>query len=156
MPIRRPTSASSAQQSRPSSSPRHATRHGRRAGSHGHKLNPVLAHASTICPSFPWPLTTGAVKVDKGGLTGCGAICKVPLDMAREREELPPAPADNEAFLAWLETVPDPERRYTIATSTLEEYQEMVSRLSALRAGAVADASEDDSVSSVARRFGVS
>jgi transposase-like protein len=83
-------------------------------------------------------------------------MCKVPLDMAREREEPPPEPADNEAFLAWLETVPDPERRYSIATSTLEEYQEMVSRLSALRAGAVADASEDDSVSSVARRFGVS
>jgi transposase-like protein len=76
--------------------------------------------------------------------------------MSPGRDEKPPAPGDNEAFLAWLETVPDPERRYSIATSRLEEYQEMVSRLSALRAGAVADASEEDSVSSVARRFGVS
>jgi len=67
-----------------------------------------------------------------------------------------PSPPDNQAFLAWLETVPDPERRYNIATSTLEEYQEAVSRLSAVRAEAVAAASEDDSVSSVARRFGVS
>ena len=76
--------------------------------------------------------------------------------MPRPGQEKPPPPPDNEAFLAWLETVPDPERRYSIATSTLEEYQEMVRRLSALRAGAVADASEDDSMSSVARRFGVS
>jgi hypothetical protein len=72
-----------------------------------------------------------------------------------EGEEKPSQP-DNQAFLAWLETVPDPERRYNIATSTLEEYQEIVSRLSAVRAKAVAAASEDDSVSSVARRFGVS
>jgi hypothetical protein len=72
-----------------------------------------------------------------------------------EGEEKPSRP-DNKAFLAWLETVPDPERRYNIATSTLGEYQELVSRLSAVRAEAVAAASEDDSVSSVARRFGVS
>jgi transposase-like protein len=76
--------------------------------------------------------------------------------MPPDRDETPPAPGDNEAFLAWLETVADPERRYTIATSALEQHQEMVSRLSALRAEAVADASEEDSVSSVARRFGVS
>jgi len=62
----------------------------------------------------------------------------------------------NEAFLAWLETVPDPGQRYSIATSKLEEFQTMVSRLSALRAEAVAAASADESVSSVARRFGVS
>ena len=76
--------------------------------------------------------------------------------MSEGDEEAPPPPPDNEAFLAWLETVPDPEQRYTIATSTLEEYQGLVHRLSALRAGAVAAASEQDSVSSVARRFGVS
>jgi hypothetical protein len=76
--------------------------------------------------------------------------------MSEEGDEKPPVRADNEAFLAWLETVPDPETRYSIATSTLEEYQQMVSRLSALRARAVAAASEEDSVSSVARRFGVS
>jgi hypothetical protein len=77
------------------------------------------------------------------------------MSQESESAEKPSRP-DNKAFLAWLETVPDPERRYNIATSTLGEYQEIVSRLSAVRAEAVAAASEDDSVSSVARRFGVS
>jgi hypothetical protein len=74
----------------------------------------------------------------------------------KDEDSKPPPAADSAAFLAWLETVPDPERRYGIATSTLEEYQQMVNRLSALRAGAVAAAAKDDSVTSVARRFGVS
>jgi hypothetical protein len=68
----------------------------------------------------------------------------------------PAVGGNNGAFLAWLETVPDPERRYSIATSALGEYQEVVNRLSELRAGAVAEASAKGSVSSVARRFGVS
>jgi hypothetical protein len=76
--------------------------------------------------------------------------------MTEQPEEEPPAGPDNHAFLAWLETVPDPERRYKFATSAITEYQEMVSRLSALRAGAVADATAGQPVSSVARRFGVS
>jgi transposase-like protein len=76
--------------------------------------------------------------------------------MAGEGEEHKPGRPDNEAFLAWLERVPDPEQRYSIATTTLGEFQDMVKRLSALRADAVAAASEEDSVSSVARRFGVS
>ena len=76
--------------------------------------------------------------------------------MSTEEDERKPTRPDNEAFLAWLETVPDPDQRYSIATSTLGEFQEMVKRLSALRADAVAAASEDDSISSVARRFGVS
>jgi transposase-like protein len=71
-----------------------------------------------------------------------------------EEEEL--APPNNQTFLAWLESVPDPERRYKAATSAMTEYQDLVSRLSALRAGAVADASASQTVSSVARRFGVS
>jgi transposase-like protein len=75
--------------------------------------------------------------------------------MPAEEDPKPTRP-DNEAFLAWLETVPDPDQRYNIATTTLAEFQEMVKRLSALRAEAVAAASEDDSISSVARRFGVS
>lgn len=66
------------------------------------------------------------------------------------------AAGDNAAFLAWLETVPDPDQRYNIATSALTEHQEMVTRLSAMRAGAVADASSAAPVSEVARRFGVS
>jgi transposase-like protein len=76
--------------------------------------------------------------------------------MPTDGDDEPALPPGNKAFLAWLETVPDPERRYNIATSALEDYQEMVNRLSELRAGAVLDASEEDSVSSVARRFGVS
>jgi hypothetical protein len=77
--------------------------------------------------------------------------------MPNKPEASPPPPTpDNDAFLAWLETVRDPEERYSIATSTLEEFQETVSRLSALRADAVAAASQEEPVSSVARRFGVS
>jgi transposase-like protein len=76
--------------------------------------------------------------------------------MTEQPEEEAPATPDNQAFLAWLESVPDPERRYKAATSAMTGYQEMVSRLSALRAGAVADASASQPVSSVARRFGVS
>jgi transposase-like protein len=76
--------------------------------------------------------------------------------MPEEEEEQKPSRPDNEAFLVWLESVPDPEQRYSIATTTLGEFQEMVKRLSAMRASAVAAASEDDTVSSVARRFGVS
>jgi hypothetical protein len=76
--------------------------------------------------------------------------------MSKERDGEAPVPGDNRAFLAWLETVPDPERRYSLATSALEDYQQMVTKLAELRAAAVADASEEDSVASVARRFGVS
>jgi hypothetical protein len=76
--------------------------------------------------------------------------------MSQERQDEPPRPPDNKAFLAWLQTLPDPEQRYRVATSALEDYQEVVNQLSELRASAVSDASEESSVSSVARRFGVS
>jgi hypothetical protein len=76
--------------------------------------------------------------------------------MPRKEEKEKPGRPDNDAFLAWLETVPDPEQRYSIATSTLGEFQDLVKRLSALRADAMAAASQEDSISSVARRFGVS
>jgi hypothetical protein len=76
--------------------------------------------------------------------------------MPDEEEEQKPDRPDNEAFMAWLERVPDPEQRYSIATSTLGEFQDMVMRLSTVRAEAVAAASEEASISSVARRFGVS
>jgi predicted transcriptional regulator YheO len=76
--------------------------------------------------------------------------------MTEQPKEKPPTVSDNQAFVAWLETVPDPERRYKFATTAMSEYQEMVSRLSALRADAVADASEAEPVSSVAQRLGVS
>lgn len=76
---------------------------------------------------------------------------------AERQEQTEPVPAkENEAFLAWLATVPDPERRYNIATTAMTEHQEMVARLSAMRADAVAAAAQGQPVSSVARRFGVS
>jgi hypothetical protein len=65
-------------------------------------------------------------------------------------------PADTEAFLRWLEGVPDPVERYSLATSELQKHQETVKRLSSLRAEALADASEEDSLSALARRLGVS
>jgi DNA-directed RNA polymerase sigma subunit (sigma70/sigma32) len=76
--------------------------------------------------------------------------------MSQEPEDELPRPPDNKAFMDWLQTLPDPEQRYRVATSALEDYQEIVNQLSELRAGAVSDASEESSVSSVARRFGVS
>lgn len=76
--------------------------------------------------------------------------------MSEDDEGNPVARVNNEAFLAWLEAVPDPVERYSIATTSLEHHQEMVNRLSALRAEAVAAASAEDSVSAVAQRFGMS
>jgi hypothetical protein len=72
------------------------------------------------------------------------------------QEQAKPPTADTEAFLGWLETVPDPVQRYSLATSELQKYQETVQRLSSLRAEALADASEEDSLSALARRLGVS
>jgi hypothetical protein len=66
------------------------------------------------------------------------------------------ASASTEAFLKWLEGVPDPVERYSLATSELQKHQETVQRLSSLRAEALADASEEDSLSALARRLGVS
>jgi hypothetical protein len=73
-----------------------------------------------------------------------------------EPESAATPPADTEAFLKWLEKVPDPVRRYSLATSELQKHQETVQRLSALRSEALADASEEDSLSALARRLGVS
>jgi hypothetical protein len=67
-----------------------------------------------------------------------------------------PHTPDNEAFLRWLQTVPDPVERYALATSELEKYQKTMRSLSSLRGEALADASETESLSSVARRLGVS
>jgi len=75
--------------------------------------------------------------------------------MTPEGDDQPPV-GDSEAFIAWLETVPDAERRYALATSALEHHQDLIQQLSAMRADAVADAAEEDSISGVARRLGVS
>jgi hypothetical protein len=77
-----------------------------------------------------------------------------PKDQEAETER-PPA-ANTDAFLKWLEKVPDPVQRYSLATSELQKYQATVQRLSSLRADALADASEEDSLSALARRLGVS
>jgi hypothetical protein len=77
-------------------------------------------------------------------------------DEPQDKEQAKPPTPDTEAFLGWLEKVPDPVQRYSLATSELQKYQETVQRLSALRAGALADASEEDSLSALARRLGVS
>jgi transposase-like protein len=67
-------------------------------------------------------------------------------------------PADGtEAFLAWLESVPDPQERYRRATDELERHQRAVERLSELRAAAAADAYESaGSVRGLASEWGVS
>jgi hypothetical protein len=79
-----------------------------------------------------------------------------PEDKKRSASAKAPHTPDNEAFLRWLQTVPDPVERYALATSELEKHQATVRRLSSLRAEALADASESESLSSVARRLGVS
>jgi hypothetical protein len=75
--------------------------------------------------------------------------------MTTEGDDEPPV-GDSAAFIAWLETVPDAERRYALATSALEHHQDLIRQFSAMRADAVADAAEEDSISGVARRLGVS
>jgi DNA-directed RNA polymerase specialized sigma24 family protein len=47
---------------------------------------------------------------------------------------------DSEAFLSWLEDVPDPRERYRRATEELEKHQQAVEQLSAIRAAAASDA----------------
>ena len=64
---------------------------------------------------------------------------------------------DTEAFLAWLDGVPDPQERYRRATEELELHQQAVEQLSWVRATAAADAYEEgDSVRALAGRLGVS
>jgi hypothetical protein len=68
----------------------------------------------------------------------------------------PPAET-TEAFLSWLEGVPDPRERYRRATDELERHQRAVERLSELRAAAAADAYESaGSVRGLASEWGVS
>jgi DNA-directed RNA polymerase specialized sigma24 family protein len=68
-----------------------------------------------------------------------------------------PAIPDTEKFLAWLEGVPDPQERYRRATEELERHQQVVERLSSVRATAAADAYESgETVRALAERLGVS
>ncbi len=69
----------------------------------------------------------------------------------------PSAKGDTEKFLAWLEGVPDPRERYRRATEELERHQQVVERLSAVRASAAADAYESgETVRALAEHLGVS
>ncbi len=87
-------------------------------------------------------------------------ICTVPLDMEDKEEPVVPVTAgsdDNETFLSWLKSVPDPRERYRRATDELEKYQKAVEELSSLRAEAAADAYDSaGSVRGLASELGVS
>lgn len=76
--------------------------------------------------------------------------------MAPSKSPDRPARPDTDAFVAWLETLPNAIERYQAAREALEAHQEAVQRLSAVRASALADAAEEDSVSGLARTLGVS
>jgi len=75
--------------------------------------------------------------------------------MAGRRTDEPSS--GDEAFLAWLESVPDARTRFEQATTELERHQQLVQRLSAVRAAAAADFyDEGDSLETIAQRLGVS
>ena len=63
----------------------------------------------------------------------------------------------DEAFLEWLESLPDARSRYEQATTALERHQQAVQRLSGLRASAAAECyGEGESLQDVAQTLGVS
>ena len=67
------------------------------------------------------------------------------------------AEGDSEAFLDWLERLPDPRERYRRATEELERHQDAVARLSSLRAAATADAyASGETIRGLAEEFDVS
>jgi DNA-directed RNA polymerase specialized sigma24 family protein len=69
----------------------------------------------------------------------------------------PEAKDSTEDFLQWLEGVPDPRERYRRATAELEKHQQVVERLSSVRASAASDAYESgDTVRALAEQLGVS
>ena len=78
-------------------------------------------------------------------------------DRKRTGSDGPDKDANNDAFLEWLEQVPDPRERYRRATQELERHQQAMERLSSLRASAVADAYDDgETIRSLAEEFDVS
>jgi DNA-directed RNA polymerase specialized sigma24 family protein len=93
-------------------------------------------------------------------LTECRRRCTVPLDMPAPKkptEGAPEAKDDTDEFLEWLEGVPDPQERYRRATAELEKHQQVVERLSSVRANAASDAYESgDTVRALAEQLGVS
>jgi len=78
-------------------------------------------------------------------------------DRKEPKGDSPQARGDTEKFLAWLEGVPDPQERYRRATAELEHHQQVVERLSSVRASAAADAYEaGETVRALAEQLGVS
>ena len=78
-------------------------------------------------------------------------------DRKRTGSDEPAKDANNDAFLEWLEQVPDPRERYRRATEELERHQQAMERLSSLRASAVADAYDSgETIRSLAEEFDVS
>jgi hypothetical protein len=76
--------------------------------------------------------------------------------MPPKRNPVRPLPPDTDAFVAWLERLPSPVERYRAAREALEAHQEAVQRLSAIRASALVEAAEEDTVTGLARSLGVS
>lgn len=75
----------------------------------------------------------------------------------RRESDAPDTDGNNDAFLEWLERVPDPRERFRRATQELEKHQQAVERLSALRAEAAADAyASGDTVRALADELDVS
>jgi DNA-directed RNA polymerase specialized sigma24 family protein len=69
----------------------------------------------------------------------------------------PSREANNDAFVRWLEGIPDPRERYRRATEELERHQQAMERLSSLRASAAADAyASGETIRALAEEFGVS
>jgi len=72
-------------------------------------------------------------------------------------DRAPRSLGDVDGFLAALESITDPERRYEVATEALGEHVKVIERLSAVRGDAVAAAyGAGGSVRSLAQRLGVS
>lgn len=79
------------------------------------------------------------------------AVRKKPASDPPQRE------GGTEAFLQWLEGVPDPRERYRRATEELERHQKAVELLSSVRAAAASDAyAAGGSVRAIAEQLGVS
>jgi len=75
----------------------------------------------------------------------------------KQSDPTPETTRNTDAFLSWLEQVPDPQERYRRATEELAEHQAAVERLSAVRAHAAADAYDlGTSVRGLAEELGVS
>jgi DNA-directed RNA polymerase specialized sigma24 family protein len=78
-------------------------------------------------------------------------------DQKPPKRKEPISTVDTDSFLVWLESVPDPQERYRRATAELEKHQQVVERLSSVRALAAAAAYESgETVRTLAEQLGVS